>query len=342
MAFNAADIRAGDVLLFHGKGFVSWAIRLGDGTDVNHAAVALGDGMLAEAGGLGLQSRTVPVPGEGEYFRIHRLEGTEALAPVVSVAQDYLSKRNFYAYQQIVLLAVITLIRRLPLPRVARRLVRAALDHAAGALMDLLPVGKEWMICSEYVYRAFDEALADPDDVYTLSVAGISLAQAASAGNTLLEWAIENAHDIEVTPPATFRGAPAPIDPLQRVAAIEADLAPLIADYAYALYEAGELRDPADLPPVLDASFGPPRDLGQDPTDDELIASAGQFAARLIAARGEPLPTEAAFGGVGATVGATALKGALKGLQSMAVQPNFVTPGDLLKSPSLNLVGRIG
>jgi hypothetical protein len=284
----------------------------------------------------------VPIPGEGEYFRVHRLEGTQELTPVLGVAQDYLNNRNFYAYQQIVLLAVLTLVRRLPLPRVARRLVRAALDHAAGALMDLLPVGKEWMICSEYVYRAFDEAHPDPDDVYTLSVPDISFAAAASAGNTLLDWAIENAHDIELTPPATFKGAEAPVDPLQRVAAIEADLAPLIADYAFALYNAGELRDPADLPPVLDASFGPPRDLGPDPTDDELIASAGNFAAQLIAARGEPLPTEATFGGVGATVGATALKGALRGLQSMAVRPDFVTPGDLLKSPSLNPVGRIG
>jgi hypothetical protein len=180
MTFSVAEVRAGDVLLFHGKGFVSWAIRLGDGTDVNHAAVALGDGKLAEAGGFGLQSRAVPVPGEGEYFRVHRLEGTQELTPVLGVAQDYLNNRNFYAYQQIVLLAVLTLVRRLPLPRVARRLVRAALDHAAGALMDLLPVGKEWTICSEYVYRAFDEAHPDPDDVYTLTVPDISFAAAAS------------------------------------------------------------------------------------------------------------------------------------------------------------------
>jgi hypothetical protein len=342
MTIEAEAIRAGDVLLFHGKGFLSWAIRVGDGTEVNHAAIALGDGVLAEAGGFGLQSRPVPIPGDGEFFRVHRLDTTEDFAPVTTVAQDYLDNRNFYAYQQIVLLAALTLLRRLPMPRVARRLVRAALDHAAGALMDLLPVGKEWMICSEYVYRAYVEAVSDPVGLYDLSIAGISFATAAEAGETLLDWAIANAHDVELKPPVTFGGAIAPTDPLQRVAAIEADLAPLIADYAQALYEAGELPDEADLPPVLDPSFGPPPDLGPEPTDDELIASAGNFAAHLLAARGELLPAGITFGGVGATVGATAIRGALEGMRTLAVRADFITPGDLLKSPSLRFVGRLG
>ena len=60
MTFAANDVLPGDILLFRGKGFVSWAIRLFDGTEVNHAAIALDGGKLAEAGGHGLQQRDIP------------------------------------------------------------------------------------------------------------------------------------------------------------------------------------------------------------------------------------------------------------------------------------------
>ena len=67
MGLKPADVSPGDVLLFHGQGFVSWAIRAVDGTEVNHAAVALPGGMLGEAGGKGLQKRAIPRPGGGEF-----------------------------------------------------------------------------------------------------------------------------------------------------------------------------------------------------------------------------------------------------------------------------------
>ena len=35
------EIEPGDVLLFHGLSFIPWSIRWFDGTDVNHAAIAL-------------------------------------------------------------------------------------------------------------------------------------------------------------------------------------------------------------------------------------------------------------------------------------------------------------
>jgi hypothetical protein len=58
MTLATANIKPGDLLLFHGKGFVSWAIRKIDGSEVNHVAIAFGDG-LAEAGGA-LQTRPIP------------------------------------------------------------------------------------------------------------------------------------------------------------------------------------------------------------------------------------------------------------------------------------------
>src|SRR5439155_1823480 len=145
--------------------------------------------------------------------------GLSDLDPVVKKANTFLVEGHLYAYQQIVLLAVLGLTRRVPLPRFARRLVRSALDHAASAVMDLLPVGASWMICSEYVYRSYHEAVEGDVDPYELSIAGVSFGDGGVAGEKpLLEWGIENARDVVVMAPATFGGVPGPEDPVQRVA----------------------------------------------------------------------------------------------------------------------------
>lgn len=342
MSFEPADVSPGDVLLFHGTSFVSWAIRIVDGAEVNHAAVALPGGMLAEAGGQGLQTRAIPRPGRGEFIRVHRLEASQDLEPVVGRANELLKEKHLYAYQQIVLLAVLCLTRRIPLPRLARRMVRSALDHAARAVMDLLPVGATWMICSEYVYRIFDEARDEEPDPYRLSIARVSFgAPTDGVEPTLLDWSMEHAADVEIRPPVAFGGEEGPSDPKMRVAAIEADLAPLVLDYASSLYAEG-LVDEEDLPPLLDASFGPPAPLPPEPTDEEMLASVASFSIAYGAVQEQFAPPNPAFGAVGSAIAAAALKGALQGVKKIEVEGNFVTPGDLLRTPSLELVGRLG
>jgi hypothetical protein len=346
MAFAVSDVKPGEVLLFHGKSFTSWAIRKFDGSEVNHAALALPGGMLAEAGGKGLQTRAIPTPGGGEYILVHQLKASKDLDPVVTKANAFLADGHLYAYQQIVLLGLLTLTRRIPLPGLARRLMRAALDHATKAVMDLLPVGSSWMICSEYVYRSFDEAVDGEPDLYPLSIAGISFADAGGNGDPpLIDWAIENAADVEIAPPKTFGAAGPPTDHVQRIAAIEADLAPLVIDYAERLYAAGEITDD-DLPPLIDASFGiDATALPPEPTDDDMLRAAATFTAAFTTARGQPLPgVDAGFGAgaVGMTIASAALKGALQGIKTMQVNGDFVTPGDLLGTPSLERIGRLG
>ena len=333
-----AEVKPGDVLLFHGKSFVSWGIRAVDGTEVNHAAVALPGAMLAEAGGKGLQKRAIPRPGGGEYVLVHRLQASQDLDPVIGRATALLNEGHLYAYQQIVLLAVLCLTRRIPLPRLARRMVRSALDHAAKAVMDLLPVGASWMICSEYVYRAFDEATDIVPDPYPLSIAGVTF---GPGDESLLDWAIANAGEIEIRPPVAFGGAEPPSDPTMRVAAIEADLAPLVTDYASRLYAEGRITD-EQLPPLLDPSFGPPPDLPPEPSDEELLSSVAAFSIAYSAAQGQMPVADPSFGAVGSAIAAAALKGALEGVKKIEVEGNFVTPGDLLRTPSLAQVGRLG
>ena len=54
-------LRPGDILLFHGHGFVSWAIRRFDESDVDRAAIVLRPETMAEATASGLStSRSSP------------------------------------------------------------------------------------------------------------------------------------------------------------------------------------------------------------------------------------------------------------------------------------------
>jgi hypothetical protein len=298
--------------------------------------------MLAEAGGKGLQKRAIPRPGGGEFIRVHRLQASTELDPVVNRATALLNEGHLYAYQQIVLLAVLCLTRRIPGPRLARRMVRSALDHAAKAVMDLLPVGATWMICSEYVYSSFHDAVEGDSDVYELSVAGVSFGAPAAGGEpTLLDWSLEHADDIEIRPPVAFGGAEPPGDHAMRVAAIEADLAPLVLDYASRLYDEGLIGE-EDLPPLLDPSFGPPPPLPPEPSDEEMLASVASFSIAYGAAQGQMPSADPAFGAVGSAIAVAALKGALDGIKKIEVEGNFVTPGDLLRTPSLKEVGRLG
>src|SRR5262245_24144274 len=150
MPITAADIAPGDVLLFHGHGFVAWAIRKLDGTRVNHAAIALDANQLGEAAGSGLRRFSIAQTVAGNEMTVVRRLPDQDMAPVLAKANFYLDGRVPYAYQQIVLLALLTTTRKIPMPRVARRLVRSVLDHAAAALNEMFGTGTKTMICSEY------------------------------------------------------------------------------------------------------------------------------------------------------------------------------------------------
>jgi hypothetical protein len=262
------------------------------------------------------------------------VQGTADLDPVVNRATAPLNEGHLYAYQQIVLLAVLCLTRRIPLPRLAR----SAVDHAAKAVMDLLPVGASWMICSEYVWRWYEEATDAQPDPYELLIAGVSFGE---QDESMLDWSIANVAGIEICPPVAFGGTEPPADPTIRVAAIEADLAPLIAEYANSLCAEGLISD-EDLHPILDASFGPAPELPPEPTDEELLSSIATFAINYRAAQGQLPVADPSFGAVGSVIAAAALKGALQGLKKIEVEGHFVTPGDLFKTPSLIRVGRLG
>jgi hypothetical protein len=341
MTIVTADVNPGDLLLFHGKSFISWAIRKIDGSEVNHVAIALGDGQLAEAGGAGLQTRAIPTSfTDDEYLLVRSHLAPDARDPVLAKAQQYLDSKNFYAYQQIVLLAVLGLTRRIPARGLARRMLRSALDHAARALTDGLPFGKSWMICSEYAYRCFDEAVDTMPDPFTIGIQGLTFEGPMLGYDSWIDWAAANPGDATLQPSVTFGGGPGE-DP---DVAAEADLAPLIAEWA----RFAEIDESDPLPgPVVTAfehvevDVNDPRVRAEEEEaqaaeipDQEMRGAMAGFAQAIVTARATTPGIPAEFGVVPGAIGAAAVKGAIEGLVSVTVDPNFVTPRDLLFSNS--------
>ena len=170
-----------DVLLYNANSVVSWAIRLLDGTEVSHASLYLGGDRMevAEAlGGRGLIRQTLRESREDcNWIAARRLRsGPATMQPVLDRADHYLQQGNRYAYEQILLLAVICLTRKPKLTPVFRKMVRAAVDAAASFLHELASGDnpREPMICSEFVYRCYDEAREDSYDEYSLRIEGVA------------------------------------------------------------------------------------------------------------------------------------------------------------------------
>ncbi|MFI1170634.1 hypothetical protein [Streptomyces melanogenes] len=301
-----SELKTGDVLLTRGTGHLSRAICLLDGSDVSHALIAVGPDTVAECVGEGLRTITYAQALDEHDLVVGRtLTRPADMAPVIDVAHRYLGSRHAYAHQQIVLLAVLAVTRRIPLPLGGKRMVRAVLDQAAGVLNTMAERGQQPMICSEFVYRCHAEA--QPTPPYALRLQGSEPAGRAE-GRTLLDWA--EAHPALPRVPLT---APTALGTYDH-AGVEAALAPVLSAYHAAVGKANGLPAAQRLPGVGALA---------DPSDEELLASMTAFGTALHQAADAD--------------GAERLTPhqALTAIRATEAEPNFVTPGDLLHSPSL-------
>jgi hypothetical protein len=321
-------IKPGDVLLFRGGGFIAWAIRALDGTDVNHAAIALDQQTMGEAAGRGLQRTPIADALQSNgYMRVRR-HTHDDLGPVVRTANDYLSLGTPYAYQQLVLLALLASTRKIPMTGVAKRLIRSILDHAAAALNAFVDKdGRRSMICSEFVYRAYREAISTPPEIYRLLVQ-VGAVAFDPMSTSLAEWAVQQPDDLYEAAIA----APASFDTRNHISSeradlmAEVDLAPLVTAWAA---ENEMLEEDMDLPAAATGT------MTAAPEDDELLGSLVDFATSFT--RATSVGPESF--GIGLTVGLPVARGAIQGLLRVEAEPNFVTPGDLAMSPSLTDIG---
>lgn len=155
------DLHPCDVLLYHGDSAVAQLIQWFGGSRYCHASIYDG-AMVIEAIAEGVRRRSLEESAAGSaHVDVWRLKTDEGLIgsaglpaePVLGVASRYAAENGRYAYEALLLLALLSTTRRLPLP-----FLRWVLDGAASVLNDLVDEAKEPMICSELVFRCFSGA----------------------------------------------------------------------------------------------------------------------------------------------------------------------------------------
>lgn len=347
--FDIRQLAAGDILLYRAadgiKNLHSALIRKLDGTEVSHAGLCIGDGVVAEAlavgehAGLDTQLVADSVVGS-KWVAVRRRKQTPGpMAPVLDVARLYLDQDNRYAYEQILLLAGICLTRKLDCDNWLLRLIaRTVFDKSTALLEEFRKEGREPMICSEFVFRTYDEARPEPDDPYLLEILSQTTGESRRRFSRFrrpekrhggqdpsevptihpdsllarLQAAGETPAELLASPHKTSGVATAP----------EEDLDSLIEQY---LAEA----DGKEVAGRTPGAAGPAESM------HDLLNSARRYTARLAEAATRKADTrEKLYGNnIGSSVAAP---------QTFAdIVADFVTPGDLLKSPSLKEVGTI-
>ena len=332
------DLRPGDILLHRGVSFVSRGIQFFDGSPVSHASLYLGEGRIGEAAAKGLVENDYHDSFHGnEWVKAYRLVGAPAdISPVLQVARRYLDQGNRYGFEQIFVLALLCTTRQVKITPVLRRLLRTLLDAAATALTALFRAGKEPMICSEFVYRVYDEVEAPDPAAYAIKIPGmLPLPQDAPAHPASMTLAAgDTAPEGRVVHPESLAA-------LFGAAASDARLARPAAPMALAAPEAKPPSARAlnrHLKTYLqDMEEGETVARRQTVSLEELGAATDRFVGALYQAKVSPAPS-------GALAAAPPDAGEVR---SAAYQylfraaADFVTPRDLGVTPSLFLLGRV-
>jgi hypothetical protein len=321
-------LQPADVLLYRGEGLLPKLIRFFDGTQVNHAGLYLGNAQVGEAIAEGVVARSLDASIAGHTLVIvRRLTATVAtMQPVVDRGRAYVAQGQRYAYEQLLLLAFLALARKLKVTPILDRLLRRLLDGAAAVVAKLTSGGRQPMICSEFVYRSYDEALPGPVDVYSLSVGEMALVPPPEAGAAAFALGLSVAspaargrgvhpHSLLAVEMARRRGAGPQVEAAPAPApepVTQAELDGLITRYL----EEVKATLPAATPEAAAVS-------------GELDAAVEAFARTYFAATAGPAAEAVAL----------STAGPMEHLFRTAA--DFVTPGDLLNTQSLVTVGEV-
>lgn len=315
-----------DIFLYHSENLIADAIRLFDNSHVNHASIFLAPNQVGEALGGGIVKRSLSDSLAGSsWVEAMRLKTRPRMAPVRKVAERYLAAGDRYAYEQLVLLAFLCLSRRLAPNPFLRIMLRRVLDQAAMYLEKLATAAtgdsREPMICSEFVYRSYDEALAAPSDLYTISISGATLPKRLGGiargvhSESLLQWA--TLHDARLLTGNRSKRLRTVTRPESSARAME--------DALRSYLEYTNKKSRQIVAPVVD--------------DSELLRAVDRFAVQWARVRHkrESAKRRRLSSRIGLGVHALQPEGALATLWQ--VSADFVTPGNLEKSDSLIRVG---
>ena len=191
-----SELEKGDVLLCHGESLLSIGIEVLTMSEYSHAAIYVGRGQVitegptaseppvdhrllqAESAGIRYAYVTTLLADETyiDVFRFdkqghHFGEADYPVDPVMKISETMSKSDISYATSHLIflgLLAVYLDFERFKLGKFEFKLVRALLDEATSLLFKLIDKGKKPMVCSEVVYRCFDEA--DESQKYSLAI----------------------------------------------------------------------------------------------------------------------------------------------------------------------------
>ena len=160
MQISEKHLKPGDVLLYNGQGWISWAIKHFDSSPVSHASIYLGDGKVGEALSQGVISNSLAQSiNNTEWVKVFRhkvsIDGDD-MKPVLAQAENFIAQKGRYAYEQILLLGFICATRKI-VGNESGPLVRAVIEAATRINHLLSDSNKEPMICSELVYRCYND-----------------------------------------------------------------------------------------------------------------------------------------------------------------------------------------
>ncbi|MCM1989951.1 hypothetical protein [Oceanirhabdus seepicola] len=182
---NLSSLQPCDVLLCRGEGLFSDMIVLLDGGTYSHAALYAGkiDGKhcIMQATGRGIVCDPIEKIKEETFVDVlrfnkdkHKLgEANYPYKPILEIGQAYVDSHVKYAYDHLIILALLTITRDIPLDSFSKKLLRGILDQAADFIFKQLDKGVVPMVCSEIVYRCYDEA--DNNKKYQLSISDLTL-----------------------------------------------------------------------------------------------------------------------------------------------------------------------
>ncbi|PYT12233.1 MAG: hypothetical protein DMG59_23990 [Acidobacteria bacterium] len=186
------QLTTGDVLLYHGTSFFSKIILALDGGNYSHAAI-VHDGHMTEALSNGITENTPAAStASAKYVDVYRFvkdgarlgDAAFPVAPLDSAIQAFENSPQRYAYEEILLLALLCSTRKVTaaahLPGLAM-IVRNILETASDTLAKLIAAGREPVICSELVYRCYENS--GPN--YKLLIRGADIPDAKALAATL-------------------------------------------------------------------------------------------------------------------------------------------------------------
>jgi hypothetical protein len=204
---NFKDLHPGDILLCKGEGWISDLIVLLDGGPYSHSALYVGiingEHSVIQATGSGIKCSPLSMLQEEIYTDVYRFnknnhkigDNDYPFDPIYKVANAYVAAGTKYAYDHLLILAILGATHEIPLDPTAKKLLRIVLDNAADFIFKLLDEGKTPMVCSELVYRCFDEA--DSSKKYQFGVSELKMTDILKNTNDFLNNQ-SNAVDMDI------------------------------------------------------------------------------------------------------------------------------------------------